>query len=537
MINYFIIFNSIFQIFLASFVLIKKSRSATNLLFVINAYLISIWSLTFVLKNLVITNHQVLIVTRIMLLFPLLYSFSFFEFARTIPNRIYKANKKLLLPILIFIIISTIMLPTKAFIISASKINGQIGYQYGYLYRVYGIYTLLLSMSGAFIIFYKQIRAEGIIKKQLQYTFIGIILTALTSLILNVLLPLFNNNKFIDIGACASIFYISFFSYAILKHNLLDIKRFIQDTVVNLVLFIVYTTVLVFTNIYFKGNMYWLIIFISITVVLGIILLLDYFRNKRMDRIMQHRLGMYKEQIENYSVLDSLRNTLYGQVHDLNNPINLLVAYSSDIKDAIKEKDMDEVEHAADVLSKNAQVIKTEISKLLNKLNIDFKNSNNSYETAFYKNEDKCNLFAVVDKCVDDMQDILNYSNVVLYNNIDPNFRVNYLSTEMVSSIIKNLISNSVKALKDTQNPSITVSIKKTESSYYEVEFHDNGKGIEDLDKVFKVGYSTFGSSGHGLAMTKQVIQAPPVDGDVFIKSDKKGTTIVLKLKGGMASE
>lgn len=231
MINIVLVLNFLFQISVSSVVLIKNRKSATNFLFTINAYLLASWSLTFVLKNIVTTNSQILIITRIMLLFPLLYSFSFFEFARTFPNKKYKINVKIIIPIVSFIIISIVLLPTRYFISSATRISDFVNYEYGVLYSVYGIYTLLLSMSGVLILYIKLSKSEGIVRKQLQYTLIGIFLTAITSLILNVFLPLANNNSFIDIGACAPIFYISLFAYAILKHELMDIRLAITRTV------------------------------------------------------------------------------------------------------------------------------------------------------------------------------------------------------------------------------------------------------------------------------------------------------------------
>jgi signal transduction histidine kinase len=99
------------------------------------------------------------------------------------------------------------------------------------------------------------------------------------------------------------------------------------------------------------------------------------------------------------------------------------------------------------------------------------------------------------------------------------------------------LYTNSLKYSSPKRKPVISVS-SSSKNNYIQIEFKDNGQGI-DLErhgsKVFGM-YKTFHAhkeaKGIGLFITKNQIES--MDGSISLKSKvDKGTTFFIKLKKG----
>ena len=94
---------------------------------------------------------------------------------------------------------------------------------------------------------------------------------------------------------------------------------------------------------------------------------------------------------------------------------------------------------------------------------------------------------------------------------------------EMLLQIFINLVVN---ANKHTKDGTITVSASDAESPQYVVfRVSDTGSGIADehLPHIFEEGYSASGSSGLGLVICKEAVEAH--NGRIWVeKTDEKGT-------------
>ncbi len=91
-------------------------------------------------------------------------------------------------------------------------------------------YTLFFSVyfSACLVLLHlKRKQSQGKERKQLSLLFIGILFTMLGAAITNLLLPFLGNLNYIWLGPVFSLTYICAFSYAILKHQLFDIRLII----------------------------------------------------------------------------------------------------------------------------------------------------------------------------------------------------------------------------------------------------------------------------------------------------------------------
>ncbi len=100
-------------------------------------------------------------------------------------------------------------------------------------------------------------------------------------------------------------------------------------------------------------------------------------------------------------------------------------------------------------------------------------------------------------------------------------------------SIILNLLTNSIKALDETENKKIRITISKSARDL-KIKFSDNGKGIKDSirSKIFRVLYSSYeNGTGMGLPITLETLRK--YSGKIELLPDSeftKGATFLISV-------
>ncbi|MCF8364013.1 MAG: hybrid sensor histidine kinase/response regulator [Prolixibacteraceae bacterium] len=113
-----------------------------------------------------------------------------------------------------------------------------------------------------------------------------------------------------------------------------------------------------------------------------------------------------------------------------------------------------------------------------------------------------------------------------------------YADTNMIATVVRNLLGNAIKF--SHRNSTISIDAKKTDNENIAIEIIDEGKGIkkEDLPKIFDIteGFTTFGTedekgSGFGMILCKELIEEN--NGELYIESEYgKGTCVRFILPG-----
>lgn len=155
---------------------------------------------------------------------------------------IFPGNKAISKKILFFISLPTVLLLvatyTNLMITSVKVLNGAISGTFGPLMKLYQFFAPIYIFGSLFVIFKKYKKAYREEKIKIMYAFIGISLFVGPAVITNAVLPLwFNIYSLNTIGPIFSICMVSFISYAIIRHQFLDIKIIIQRGLVYSVLF------------------------------------------------------------------------------------------------------------------------------------------------------------------------------------------------------------------------------------------------------------------------------------------------------------
>jgi PAS domain S-box-containing protein len=164
---------------------------------------------------------------------------------------------------------------------------------------------------------------------------------------------------------------------------------------------------------------------------------------------------------------------------------------------------------------------------------LDFqKMKTSSYEIAFEK--------ARIEECINDTMETLNplavSKGIQIFTDLDPELPEIDMDKEKISRVLINLTNN---ALKFTLKGSVTISARLISSGKdLEIAVADTGIGIkkEDISKLFSTfvqvappEFKTFGSSGLGLAICKEIVQRH--NGSIFLESSwGKGTTFYVIL-------
>ena len=109
------------------------------------------------------------------------------------------------------------------------------------------------------------------------------------------------------------------------------------------------------------------------------------------------------------------------------------------------------------------------------------------------------------------------------------------LNESKSSYVFKQVILNSIEALKGKESPTIILTSREDEN-FIEIEVNDNGDGINEeiKGKVFNCGFSS--KQGHlGIGLHQAFNFMIEMEGGLILKNneEEKGTTFILRFKKG----
>jgi signal transduction histidine kinase len=189
--------------------------------------------------------------------------------------------------------------------------------------------------------------------------------------------------------------------------------------------------------------------------------------------------------------------------HDLKSPFNGILGFSNILADQIKQKDYENIEEYAEIIQYSSQKA---IDLLMNLM--DWSRSQ-SGRMDF--NPQRTDIGSLIHDVFELLKTAALQKSILLTKKTDPHIFA-ILDKEMISSVLRNLISNSIKF----SNPGGSIEIK---AEIVDKELHvcvsDNGLGMDknELEKLFRIdeSYSRPGTqnekgTGLGLILCKEFI-------------------------------
>lgn len=260
---------------------IKNRKNIVNISLFLLAITSALWavSLFFYQHPFYFSSYIWLKITYIVVVFLVIF---FFLFSLVFPRT---QNRSFLVPLLTSIITS---LPFVYTIIFGQLFVKEVVYeswgpkQYlGSIYPFFGIWASIFS-AWTIINYWKGYSwADGLEKLQFRYLFIGMFMTAIIPIYLDIILPVFfGNSRYIWFSPISSMFLVGFTAYAVVKHRLMDIRIALQGTIIFLI-----TSILIGIVAFAGALSYWLIVGVNIkpevflvTLGVGLALTLIYSR-------------------------------------------------------------------------------------------------------------------------------------------------------------------------------------------------------------------------------------------------------------------
>ncbi len=272
----------------------------------------------------------------------------------------------------------------------------------------------------------------------------------------------------------------------------------------------------------------YLLLFIIILTVFLIALFYSRLRLQKKNMIIFSEKNEALEKAN--QLLDEANNTkdkFFSIIaHDLKNPIGAIKSTSELLHNEFEHFDTSDIKESIEDIYKSS----TSVQNLLDSLLTWSRSQRGMIEfnpEGFNLNLLVNNIYQLFDKSVEDKK-------IRLTKNIEEDFLV-FADSNMLNTIIRNLVSNSIKFTP--QNGEINISVYK-ENNKTILTISDTGIGIskENQEKLFNFGtnYSTLGTNnekgtGLGLILVFEFIQKH--NGDIKIDSEiGKGTKFIITI-------
>ena len=97
-------------------------------------------------------------------------------------------------------------------------------FEYGIIHRFVAVYFIIYLSLGFYFLSRSYRNSIGIYRLQIKYCFMGMLITSIAGLITNLLLPTLGTSKFGGLGPSFTMIMVSFITYSIIKHRLMDIN-------------------------------------------------------------------------------------------------------------------------------------------------------------------------------------------------------------------------------------------------------------------------------------------------------------------------
>lgn len=365
-------------------------------------------------------------------------------------------------------------------------------------------------------------------KKQILFLLISII--GFAGGIMN-FLPTFGLNIY-PYGNFLIPFHSFFISYAILKHQFLDIsvvfrKSFVYSLLIAIITLTYLMTIFISERL-LQGFVGYKSLFISVVAAFSIGLIFIPLRNKIqyfVDRFffkgtqeeIVRQNELLREQVARTERLKSVATLASGIAHEVKNPLQAVKTFAEFLPQKMDDKEF---------LNKFSNIVGKEVGRIDNLVHqlLDFAKPNPLTLNKVNLNELLC-----------DTLDLLNSHfikcNIQITKNFDRSSDPIFILADLnqLRQAFLNIILNAIEAMPTGGTLTIGVSSHEQRAM---IHVSDTGNGIpqKDLSHIFDPFYTTKDhGTGLGLSITQRIIQEH--NGKIFVESKlEKGTTVKIEM-------
>jgi signal transduction histidine kinase len=221
--NLLLFFAFLLNVSLGILVYLKSSPNRrVNISFAIFSWACAGWVLSVLMIYLFNNPSWKLFWVRMSFVGPSIIAAAFFYFSLIFPQEKRSIGLNKIVVISIFLIIFVFLSLTK-YMVHSVQWETLIS-QYGVAHKLFTVYFISLMIGGIFFLMKSFRNSTGLARIQIKYCFLGIFLTSFPAITLNLILPSVGTSRFSHLGPSSTLIMLSFFTYAILKHRLMDIN-------------------------------------------------------------------------------------------------------------------------------------------------------------------------------------------------------------------------------------------------------------------------------------------------------------------------
>ena len=461
----------LYALVLGIFVYTKNPRSKINKSFAITSILFSFWILDNFFMGL--TNSHFLART-VYALGSLLFPSVLIFISEFCGNSISKIREAVYWAIgLLFFILSF----TKLFIKEIISVKlGTFEGTYGTIFYFWTVYMTLFIIYSVFI-FVKYYRiSEGLKKLQIKYVATGFISTGIFGILVDVILPLLGNKKWMAIDSTAALFYLSFTAYAIVARQLFGIRVILTQVLVGVIAILLLAQSIAAIPNWIEFS--WKLVLFLLFLFFGYLLIQSVIRE------IQRRAELQRlyEEVDKLSRAKS--EFLSIASHQLRTPLTAIKGYISMILEGsygkFEEKGKPPLEK---VYQSNERLIK-QVNDLLNVSRIE--------GGTLVLDLEKTSIESIISSVIDEMKIKSNEKNLYLeWEKPKTPLPEVTIDAGKFRQVILNIIDNCIKYTKKG-GIKVLAELKKANAEWPKglilIKIQDTGAGMgkEELEKMFE---------------------------------------------------
>lgn len=388
---------------------------------------------------------------------------------------------------------------------------------WGPLYFVYSSHISLLFLAGFIILFRKWRRAQGLTRQQIGYILGGYFFAANLAMTTNLILPWFGYFELNWLGQFFSTLVAAFTTYAILKHQLMNIKLLATEgflLILNLFLLFEVITASSIRALIINLVVWLVILFISFLLMRSV--KREVSRREEIQRLAE-QLNTANAKLQE---LDKLKSEFLSiAAHQLRTPLTIIKGYVSMIQEGDYGKiDNPKIDTVLGNVYKSNEHLICLVNDFLDVSRIE--GGRTSYTFA------KTDLKKVAEELVTEIFLPVKEKGLQFKVEIAKNLPAVTVDMEKIRNVMWNFLTNAVKY---TPKGWLKMELfKKGKKIIYQVS--DNGIGLTklDLENVYQKFYRaeeakriTATGVGLGLFVCKKFIEAHK--GEVFVASPGPG--------------